>query len=63
MSLLRSDRWRWLAWAAPVGAGVLVSLAGILAGGRTLVTRDTARLHAPLRGLVVEALRELRLPL
>ncbi len=53
----------WLAWALPVAAVILVALGGILATGHTLVTRDTARIHAPLRGLVVEAPRDFRLPL
>ncbi len=38
-------------------------LLAVLASGRTLVWRDTGQLFGPVRTLVVEALRDLRLPL
>jgi hypothetical protein len=44
-------------------AGVLAPFLPVIAGGRTLVAHDTLRLYAPLRGLVVDALRAGRLPL
>ncbi|HET6922401.1 MAG TPA: hypothetical protein VFI16_04560, partial [Anaeromyxobacteraceae bacterium] len=53
----------WLAWAGPAALGTALPLFAVLASGRTLAWRDTARVFAPLRGLVVEALRDLRLPL
>jgi hypothetical protein len=40
-----------------------VPLVAPLVLGYTLAWRDTARIHAPLRGLIVDALRDLRLPL
>jgi len=50
--------------AAVLVLGSLVPLApALLDPGRTLAWRDTARLYAPVRGLVVEALREGRIPL
>lgn len=51
------------AWVGPVLAGTLVPLLAVLLSGHTLEWRDTSRIHAPLRGLVVDALRDLRLPL
>lgn len=51
-----------LAWAAVVAGSVAAPLA-FLASGRTLSWRDTASLLGPVRVLVVEALRDLRLPL
>jgi hypothetical protein len=52
-----------IAWAVAVGAGAAALPLAILLSGRTLSWRDTARLFGPVRGLVVEALRDLRLPL
>lgn len=52
-----------LACAAATVAGVLLVFAPAVVGLRTLSHRDTDRLYAPLRPLVVEALRDLRLPL
>lgn len=46
--------------AAAIGA--VMPAACVLASGHTLVWRDTAQLYAPLRPLVVEALRSRRLP-
>ncbi len=54
---------RTLAWGAAVALAAAAPLLAVLASGRTLVWRDTASLHAPMRGLIVEALRDLRLPL
>ncbi|HEX9052016.1 MAG TPA: hypothetical protein VF841_15910 [Anaeromyxobacter sp.] len=51
------------AWLAAVAAVAVVPAVAVLAAGHTLAWRDTARLHAPLRPLVVHALRGLRLPL
>jgi len=56
----RRDEWIWATVAAVVAAGPFI--AGI-AAGRTFVWRDTARLFAPARHLVVDALRAGRLPL
>jgi hypothetical protein len=53
------------ALAGPAAAALLaaaVPLAWLLSG-RALAWKDTAVLYAPVRGLVVSALRELRLPL
>jgi hypothetical protein len=50
-------------WAALPIAWVLLALAPAVAGLRTLAHRDTDRLFAPVRTLVVEALRQGRLPL
>ena len=50
-------------WAVAVPAAVAAPLVAALAAGRTLVWGDTARLFRPLRTLVVEALRQGRLPL
>jgi hypothetical protein len=59
----RRSRARDLSWALLVTAAAATPPLAVLASGRTLAWRDTASLFAPLRGLVVEALRELRLPL
>jgi hypothetical protein len=56
-------RARWLAWAAPAGLGAIAPPVAVLLSGHTLAWRDTARVFAPLRGLVVDALRQGRLPL
>ncbi len=53
----------WLAWPALVCASVLLVFAPVLGGERTLARRDTDRLYAPMRALVVDALRASRLPL
>lgn len=50
----------WLAGAALLGAG---PLAVLVLAGRTLAWGDTARLYAPIRTVVVEALRSGHLPL
>ena len=52
-----------MVWGAAVGAVVLLAFAPAAVGLRTLARRDTDRLYAPIRTLVVEALREGRLPL
>jgi hypothetical protein len=57
-----SDRFG-TSWIALVIAGALAPLAAVLAAGRTLSWRDTERIHVALRPLVVDALRDLRLPL
>jgi hypothetical protein len=54
---------RALAWPALVTAGVLVPLVPGLLPGKTLTWRDSATLHAPMRHLIGQALREGRLPL
>ncbi|WP_242392754.1 hypothetical protein [Anaeromyxobacter oryzisoli] len=51
------------AWAAVTTAGVLLAFAPAVLGLRTLSHRDTDRLYAPVRTLVVEELRAGRLPL
>jgi len=51
------------AWAAVVVLGVLLPFAPAVLGLRSLSFRDTDRIYAPLRTLVVEALRDGRLPL
>jgi hypothetical protein len=51
------------AWAAVTIGGVLLAFAPAVLGGRTLAHRDTDQLYAPVRTLVVEALRGGRLPL
>ena len=51
------------AWGAAVAVLVAAPLLAILASGRTLAWRDTTRLFAPVRTLVVEALAGFRLPL
>ncbi len=51
------------AWAAATVAGVLAAFAPAVVGVRTLSQRDTDRLYAPVRTLVVEELRAGRLPL
>jgi hypothetical protein len=56
-------RARWLAWAAPAGLGAIAPPVAVLLSSHTLAWRDTARVFAPLRGLVVDALRQARLPL
>jgi hypothetical protein len=56
-------RLRSLTWPAIAAAGALLPLAAVLGSGRTLVWRDSGRLFGPLRHLVVEALRDGRLPL
>jgi hypothetical protein len=60
-----SFRLRTTLWAAGVGVAALLPLilAGALSPARTLAWRDSALLYAPLRPLVVEALRAGRLPL
>jgi hypothetical protein len=50
-------------WAAISVAGVLLAFAPAVAGVRTLSQRDTDRIYAPMRTLVVEALHDGRLPL
>ena len=52
-----------MCWVAVVAAGAALPSVAALAAGRTLSWRDTARLFGPVRPLVVEALRDLRLPL
>jgi hypothetical protein len=54
---------RPILWTAAVAAGVALLPGLVLAAGRTLAWRDTARLFAPLRVPVAAALRELHLPL
>jgi hypothetical protein len=51
------------AWAAGTAAAVLLVFAPAVVGLRTLSRRDTDRLFAPVRTLVVEELRSGRLPL
>lgn len=50
-------------WILVTVACVAFPLLLVVLGGHTLEWRDTPRVHAPLRPLVVEALRDLRLPL
>ena len=52
-----------MALYALVGAGAALPPVALLATGRGILWRDTANLYAPLRGFVVAALRDLRLPL
>jgi len=54
---------RELAWAAPVALAAALPLAVVLARGGTLAWGDTAALFAPVRPLVVAALRAFRAPL
>src|SRR6266542_5149587 len=54
---------RRVAWPAGIAAAVLLVFAPAAVGVRTLARRDTDRLYAPVRPLVVEALRSGRLPL
>ena len=56
-------RRRTAAWAAATVAAALLPFASVVAGVRTLAHRDTFRLYAPVRTLVVDALRRGRLPL
>jgi hypothetical protein len=58
-----SGRARALVWPVLVVAGALAPLLPGLLPGKTLAWRDSAALHRPVRTLVVEALREGRLPL
>jgi hypothetical protein len=58
-----SPRTKSAAWAAVPVVGVLLALAPATFGWRTLSRRDTEQLYEPVRTLVVEALREWRLPL
>jgi hypothetical protein len=51
------------AFALVTVGGVLLTFAPAVVGVRTLAQRDTDRLYAPARTLVVEALRDGRLPL
>src|SRR5512138_1320755 len=51
------------AWTAAVVLGVLLPFAPAVLGLRTLSQRDTDQLYGPVRTLVVEALRDGRLPL
>src|SRR5512142_2494660 len=51
------------AWAAAVVLGALLPFAPAVVGLRTPSHHDTAQLYAPVRTLVVEALRHGRLPL
>jgi hypothetical protein len=46
-----------------VAVTAVMPLLAVLATGRTLLSRDTARLYDPIRALVVEALRSGKLPL
>jgi hypothetical protein len=57
-----TQRTRSALWAAGVALVASAPLVAILASGRTLVWRDSGRLFAPLRVLVVEGLRDRRLP-
>lgn len=50
-------------WWVAAAAGVLVAFAPVVAGVRTLSQRDTDRLYAPVRTLVVDELWQGRLPL
>jgi hypothetical protein len=52
-----------LGWASAVAIAAVVPALFVLSTGRTFVWRDTATLFAPVRELVVEALRAGRLPL
>ncbi len=56
-------RTRQFTWMALIAAGVLLPPVLVLISGHTLVWRDTANLFEPLRGFIVEALRDFRLPL
>ncbi|MBI5445749.1 MAG: hypothetical protein HY900_31600 [Deltaproteobacteria bacterium] len=53
----------WCVSLVCVAVACAAPLLWILGAGHTLVWRDTVRLFGPLRGLVVEALRALHLPL
>ncbi len=55
--------WAVLRWAGTVTAGVSLPFAVVLATGRTFVWRETAKLFEPMRVLVADAIRALRLPL
>jgi hypothetical protein len=57
------QRQKLFAWMAGTAAGVLIPFAPAVVGLRTLSHRDTDQLYAPVRALVVEALRSGRLPL
>src|SRR5512140_1762139 len=57
------NRKKSILWLSVIGAGSILPAAIILASGRTLVWRDTAKLFEPIRFLVVEALSEFHLPL
>jgi len=58
-----TPRQQHAAWVAIVALGVLLPFAPAVLGLRTLAQRDTDQLYAPVRTLVVEALRDGRLPL
>lgn len=60
----RGRPWREeVPWIVAVVLGATAPLVALLAAGRTVSALDSARLHAPLRRLVSEALRSGRLPL
>src|SRR5512135_1773181 len=63
LSLTVQKRKISILWFSVIGAGAILPAAIILASGRTLVWRDTAKLFEPIRLLVVEALGEFHLPL
>jgi hypothetical protein len=63
LSLIVRKRKISILWFSVIGAGSILPAAIILASGRTLVWRDTAKLFEPIRFLVVEALGEFHLPL
>jgi hypothetical protein len=50
-------------WILAVAFGALAPVLRVLLSGHTLVWRDTSKLFLPIRYLVVEALRDFRLPL
>lgn len=61
--VLRRNAVRRNAWWLLAASVTTLPLLAVLAGGHTLVWRDTARQHAPVRGMIVDALRHLHLPL
>ncbi len=61
--MLFIERIRQFTWIVLVAAGAFLPPVLILASGHTLVWRDSANLFEPLRGFIVDALRDFRLPL
>jgi len=55
--------WKKVIWPGLVALGSAAPLVAVLAAGRTLVWGDTAVLFWPVRSLVVDAIREFRMPL
>ncbi|WP_224985050.1 YfhO family protein [Geomonas agri] len=57
------SRRNFLIWITAVAVGAVTPALVVLATGHTLVWRDSSKLFQPIRPLVVDALRNLQLPL